>query len=85
MGNSAGKDASLPLSTLIPGYNDKRMVSLGIASATAVTLVYAAQASAEQAARFDWKRLGLWAVLLTGVDLLLLMALSVLRAKPTAP
>jgi hypothetical protein len=80
MGNSAGKDASLPLSTLIPGYKDKRMVSLGIASATAVPLV-----DAEQAARFDWKRLGLWAVLLTGVDLLLLMALSVLRAKPTAP
>jgi hypothetical protein len=53
MGNSAGKDASLPLSTLIPGYNDKRMVSFGIASATAVPLVDAAQASAEQAARFD--------------------------------
>lgn len=85
IGNPTGKAASLPLTTLIPGYDDKRLASLGVASAAQTPLVEAVQASAEQAARFDWKRLGLWAVLLLGVGLLLLMALSLLRAKPAAP
>jgi hypothetical protein len=76
---------SLPLSTLIPGYKEKRMATLGVASVAEVPQDHATQASAEQVARFDWKRLGLWAVLLTGVGLLLLMALSLLRAKPAAP
>jgi hypothetical protein len=33
----------------------------------------------------DWKRIGLWAVLLLGVGLLVLMALSVLRNAPAKP
>jgi hypothetical protein len=85
MGNPAAKDVSLPLSTLIPGYKEKRMATLGVASVAEVPQDHAAQANAKQASRFDWKRLGIWAVLLTGVGLLLLMALSVLRAKPAAP
>ena len=85
IGNPAGKAASLPLSTLIPGYTDKRLASLGVASAAEAPLLEAGAASAEQAERFDWKRLGLWAILLVGVGLLLLMALSLLRAKPAAP
>ena len=85
IGNPTGKAASLPLSTLIPGYDDKRLAGLGIARAAETTLVEAGAASAEQAERFDWKRLGLWAILLVGVGLLLLMALSLLRAKPAAP
>ena len=73
------------MSTLIPGYDDKRLAGLGIARAAETTLVEAGAASAEQVERFDWKRLGLWAILLVGVGLLLLMALSLLRAKPAAP
>ncbi len=85
IGNPTGKAASLPLSTLIPGYDDKRLASLGIAHAVETPLIETGAASAEQAQRFDWKRLGLWAVLLIGVGLLVLMALSLLRNKPAAP
>lgn len=82
IGNSAGKAANLPLSTLIPGYDDKRLASLGLASAAEAPVTEAVSASTEQAARFDWQRLGLWSVLLVGVGLLVLMALSLLRARP---
>jgi hypothetical protein len=81
IGNAAGKAANLPLSTLIPGYDDTRLASLGVASAAEAPVIEAVSASAEQAARFDWQRLGLWGVLLVGVGLLVLMALSLLRAK----
>jgi len=82
IGNPAGKAADLPLSTLIPGYEAERLAKLGVATAGETQLVEAGAASAEQAARFDWKRLGLWAVLLLGVGVLGLMALSLLRAPP---
>ncbi len=85
IGNPTGKAASLPLSTLIPGYDDKRLASLGVAQAVETPLLETGAASAEQVERFDWKRLGLWAVLLIGVGLLVLMALSLLRNKPAAP
>nr|WP_298145964.1 DUF3999 domain-containing protein [uncultured Pseudomonas sp.] len=85
VGNPAGKAASLPLSTLIPGYDEQRLASLGIAQAVETPVVEVAAAGAAQAERLEWKRLGLWAVLLVGVGLLVLMALSLLRAKPAAP
>jgi hypothetical protein len=85
IGNPTGKAASLPLTTLIPGYDDKRLATLGVAHAAEAPPLETGAANAEQAQRFDWKRLGLWAVLLVGVGLLVLMALSLLRAKPAAP
>jgi hypothetical protein len=81
-GNPAGKAASLPLDTLIPGYDDQRLATLGIASAGQT--LPAEAAGAERAPSEDWKRWGLWAVLLAGVGLLVLMALSLLRARPDA-
>lgn len=81
-GNPAGKAANLPLDTLIPGYDDRRLATLGIATAAQTLPVEAA--GSEQAVGVDWKRWGLWAVLLAGIGLLVLMALSVLRARPDA-
>ncbi|MDX1722201.1 MAG: DUF3999 domain-containing protein [Pseudomonas sp.] len=84
IGKAAGSAASLPLSTLIPGYDDQRLADLGVATAIATPLLEVA-AGAEQAPDRDWQRLGLWAVLLAGVGLLVLMAWSLLRARPAAP
>ncbi|MGH8353338.1 MAG: DUF3999 family protein, partial [Pseudomonas sp.] len=82
IGKPGAEAANLPLSTLIPGYAAERLSQLGVASAGAAQLLEAGAASVEQAARFDWKRLGLWGVLLVGVGVLGLMALSLLRAPP---
>lgn len=80
IGNPAGKAAELPLHTLIPGYEGRRLASLGIATAAPTPPVEAAGAG--QAPGVDWQRWGLWAVLLAGVGLLVLMALSLLRTRP---
>ncbi|RJG14365.1 DUF3999 domain-containing protein [Pseudomonas cavernicola] len=86
IGNAAAQAANLPLTTLIPGYDDERLAKLGVAQAAAEPQVEAAvESSAVQAASFDWKRLGLWAVLLLGVALLVLMAWSLLRAPAVKP
>jgi len=84
IGKAAGSAASLPLSTLIPGYDDQRLAALGVATAAATPLLEVA-AGAEQVPGWDWQRLGLWAVLLAGVGLLVMMAWSLLRARPSAP
>lgn len=84
IGKATGSAANLPLSTLIPGYDDQRLADLGVATAIATPLLEVA-AGAEQAPDRDWQRLGLWAVLLAGVGLLVLMAWSLLRARPAAP
>ena len=81
LGKAATESAALPLSTLIPGYEPARLASLGVATAPQQVPV-AVEAAAQQAqAQADWKRIGLWAVLLAGVALLGGMAFSLLR-KP---
>lgn len=86
LGNTAAKAANLPLSTLIPGYEPARLSTLGLATvAAAVSAPVEAVAGAAAVNGPDWKRLGLWAVLLLGVGLLVLMALSLLRATPVKP
>ena len=83
LNNTAAKAVNLPLSTLIPGYEPARLSTLGVATvATAVSTPLEAVAGPAAASGPDWKRLGLWAVLLLGVGLLVLMALSLLRAAP---
>jgi len=82
IGNPGAKAADLPLSTLIPGYDEQHPAKLGVATAGETQLIEASEASAAQVGAFDWKRLGLWGVLLLGVGLLVLMALSLLRAPP---
>ncbi|WJN59127.1 DUF3999 domain-containing protein [Pseudomonas sp. SO81] len=83
VGDSSARSAALPLGTLIPGYEPKRLASLGRATApeTVPEVVREAADAAQSAA--DWKRIGLWVVLLAGVALLGGMAFSLLR-KPQA-
>jgi hypothetical protein len=74
LGDASARSTALPLGTLIPGYEPRRLASLGRATAPeAVRQAAAAQSSA------DWKRIGLWGVLLAGVALLGGMAFSLLR------
>ena len=81
IGKAAVQSAALPLSTLIPDYEPARLSSLGVATAPQQVSA-AVEAVAQQAqAQADWKRIGLWAVLLAGVALLGGMAFSLLR-KP---
>jgi hypothetical protein len=83
VGDSSARSAALPLGTLIPGYEPKRLASLGraIAPEKVPEVVREAADAAQSAA--DWKRVGLWVVLLAGVALLGGMAVSLLR-KPQA-
>ncbi|MBX8518857.1 DUF3999 domain-containing protein [Pseudomonas cichorii] len=78
IGNPSAKPANLPLATLIPDNNARKMSSLSSAEPLnePVRLAQAAESS------IDWKRIGLWAVLVLGVALLGWMALSTLRTSP---
>ena len=82
LGRAGVESAALPLSTLIPGYQPQRLQQLGTAEAQlqAENLAQQEQAAAGES---DWKRWGLWLVLLLGVGLLALMAVSLLR-RPSA-
>lgn len=85
---AVGKDgaaaATLPLATLVPGYDPVRPPAMGIAELAgplqATTPPEPAPAPAPEP--FPWRTLGLWAVLGLAVLLLLGMALSLLRALP---
>jgi len=70
--------AALPVSTLIPGYSDERLASLAVAQVD-VAAVQSTEVDVPMTAAMDWKRWGLWAVLLLGVALLAAMAASLLR------
>lgn len=79
LGDASARSSALPLTTLIPGYEPARLESLGRATAPAEVPATVRQAAADAQSRGDWKRLGLWAVLLVGVALLGGMAFSLLR------
>ena len=81
VGDATARSAALPLGTLIPGYEPKRLASLGRASAPEEVPAAVRQAADAAQSAADWKRIGLWAVLLLGVALLGGMAFSLLR-KP---
>ncbi|TFY89779.1 DUF3999 domain-containing protein [Pseudomonas kairouanensis] len=82
VGNVSAKAASLPLSTLIPGYSPERLKALGQARVDGDVVVTTPAATAQ--AGTNWKKLGLWAVLLLGVAALGTMAYSLLRKPPVA-
>lgn len=82
LGNATAKAANLPLATLIPGYDDERLARLGVATPTGEAVTATVKQDQPEAGT-DWKRIGLWAVLVAGVGLLVLMALSVLRSPAT--
>lgn len=81
LGDAAARSAALPLGTLIPGYEPGRLAELGRASAPEAVPAAVRQAADTAQSAADWKRIGLWAVLLVGVALLGGMAFSLLR-KP---
>ncbi|EKQ7205564.1 DUF3999 domain-containing protein, partial [Pseudomonas aeruginosa] len=72
-----------PLGVLIPGYTESKRATLGSASLGEPLEV--AMAAAAPAPGSDWKKIGLWAVLLLGVALLVIMAMSLLRSSPNKP
>lgn len=80
IGNPTIKSASLPLSTLVPGVTPEKLAALGSAKLT-VTPVAVAAPVAPVSAGPDWKRIGLWSVLVLGVLFLGWMALGTLRAS----
>lgn len=84
LGRGDATSAALPLGTLIPAYDDSQLATLGSAQMVKGELV-PEPATADERSAIDSKRYGLWAVLLVGVALLLLMSLSLLRKPGQAP
>jgi hypothetical protein len=81
LGNTSVKAANLPLSTLIPDYSAERLKALGQAMVTGEVVVKTPAVAVSPEVGSDWKKFGLWAVLLLGVAALGAMAYSLLR-KP---
>ena len=84
LGNASVKAASLPLSTLIPDYSAERLNTLGQAKVVGDVAVASPVVVAAVEDGPNWKKLGLWAVLLLGVAALGAMAYSLLRKPPVA-
>lgn len=81
LGNPTVKAANLSLGTLIPDYSPQRMATLGKASVSAGPVATPATPQVEAGAT-NWKKFGLWAVLLLGVGFLGWMAVSLVRKSP---
>ena len=83
LGNATVKAANLPLSTLIPDYSAAKFTTLGKAAIDGGAVVtQAPPAVAAATADTNWKKFGLWAVLLLSVLFLAVMAFSLLRKPP---
>ena len=82
LGNATAKAANLPLSTLIPDYSPAKLATLGRASVDGAVVVAPVAATVPAPAGTDWKKFGLWAVLLLSVLFLAAMAFSLLRKPP---
>ncbi|MGF6128784.1 hypothetical protein QF019_004008 [Pseudomonas frederiksbergensis] len=86
LGSATVKTANLPLSTLIPDYSPAKFASLGKATVDGGAVVTVAPtAVAAATADTNWKKFGLWAVLLLSVLFLAVMAVSLLRKPPVRP
>jgi len=83
VGSATAKAANLPLSTLIPDYSPAKLATLGRAMVD-VGAVAAKPSTGTTTAPIDtnWKKFGLWAVLLLCVVFLVAMAFSLLRKPP---
>ncbi|WPN47540.1 MULTISPECIES: DUF3999 domain-containing protein [unclassified Pseudomonas] len=80
VGNTTAKAANLPLSTLIPDYSPAKLATLGRARVDVGAVVTQPSTSAASAPiETNWKKFGLWAVLLLSVLFLAAMAFSLLR------
>ncbi|TBV02288.1 DUF3999 domain-containing protein [Phytopseudomonas dryadis] len=85
LGKADAQAGSLPVTTLVPGFTPERLESMGRAVLGSALAEVDMVPGPAQAACADWKRIALWAVLLLGVVVLLLMALSLLRASSDRP
>jgi hypothetical protein len=85
LGNATVKAANLPLATLIPDYSPAKLATLGKASVEGGAVVTPAASKVPAPAATDWKKFGLWAVLLLSVLFLAAMAFSLLRKPPVKP
>jgi hypothetical protein len=86
LGSATVKAANLPLSTLIPDYSAAKFAALGKATVEGGAVVTAvAPAVTAATADTNWKKFGLWAVLLLSVLFLAVMAASLLRKPPVKP
>lgn len=81
IGNATAPAANLPINTLIPDYNPQKLASLSSAAPTKAPVI-SLTPLAPAPMVIDWKRIGLWALLVLGVIFLGWMALSTLRAAP---
>lgn len=83
VGNATLKGANLPLNTLVPGVTPEKLATLGSArlTTTSVPVPPPAAPAAPVVAGPDWKRIGLWSVLVLGVIFLGWMAIGTLRAS----
>ncbi len=84
LGSATVKAASLPLTTLVPDYKPSRLATLGTATVSGTATSTPATAAVTTPATVDtnWKKIGLWAVLLLSVLFLAAMAFSLLRKPP---
>ena len=86
LGNPSAKAANLPLATLIPDFSPERLERLGQARVEDGTLVAPPSATLTPApVGSDWKKIGLWAVLLLSVLFLAAMAFSLSRKPSVKP
>ncbi|MBP3998517.1 DUF3999 domain-containing protein [Pseudomonas koreensis] len=84
LGNPTVKAANLPLTTLIPDFKPEKLATLGKATVQGEALAtQTSTATTSATADTNWKKFGLWAVLLLSVLFLAAMAFSLLR-KPSA-
>ncbi|QKJ33843.1 DUF3999 domain-containing protein [Pseudomonas sp. FP1154] len=82
LGNATAKAASLPLATLVPDYKPSRLATLGTATLSGAATSTPVTAATPATVETNWKKIGLWAVLLISVLVLAAMALSLLRKPP---
>ncbi len=85
LGSSTVSDGGLPLTTLVPGYDEGKLATMGEARLEGGLQMISTAAAVAPEGGNDWKRVGLWAVLLAGVALLAVMAFSLLRTSKVKP
>ncbi|SDH88851.1 Protein of unknown function [Pseudomonas flavescens] len=82
LGRAGASAGSLPVTTLVPGFTASRLQRMGQATISGgIPEVEVSPVVVTHKPGTDWTRIGLWAVLLAGVGVLALMALSLLRAS----
>ena len=81
VGKPDAKSAQLPLATLKPGLEAGDLEQLPGARLAWTKASVTPPGPSPATHGMDWQRIGLWAVLLTGVGLLVLMAWSLLRSN----